>query len=317
MRCGLDQGVARHRDPDRVRRADRGRSAASPQRAVAPKGTRVKRLHSLRSRWSPCCVRSRDQDALRRRSARRTHAHATPIPGSRRRSRRVGRREIGRRYMRTGAGGANQTIRGRPASNPRATMIAAGPAGARLAPAVRAFPESVPFRDSTFDATLADLPPCTIQHDAQQGLQDGKAVVPRQVILSYDAVVELRLLAGQRILPPRSRSSTRSRPATPPRRSPKSSMCAGSRRPWSRRQLHQQLRHVLLESARGLCRSRLSRHLGSGAARRRGTGPRHRALGPADLASGTSGASEHLCLRTLRDNLGTRLIIAGDEVLDR
>jgi SAM-dependent methyltransferase len=56
---------------------------------------------------------------------------------------------------------------------------------------VQAFAESLPFRDSTFDAALAIF---TVHHwrDTKRGLSEIARVARRQVILSYDAVVEER-----------------------------------------------------------------------------------------------------------------------------
>lgn len=67
------------------------------------------------------------------------------------------------------------------------TMIAQRPAGA--APVVRADAESLPFRDGTFDAALATF---TVHHwrDTRRGLEELARVATRQVILSYDAIIE-------------------------------------------------------------------------------------------------------------------------------
>jgi ubiquinone/menaquinone biosynthesis C-methylase UbiE len=75
------------------------------------------------------------------------------------------------------------------AVEPSPTMIAQRPADA--AAVVQAFAESLPFRDSTFDAALAIF---TVHHwrDTKRGLSEIARVARRQVILSYDAVVEER-----------------------------------------------------------------------------------------------------------------------------
>jgi ubiquinone/menaquinone biosynthesis C-methylase UbiE len=73
------------------------------------------------------------------------------------------------------------------AVEPSPTMIAQRPAGS--ASVVRAFAESLPFPDSTFDAALAIF---TVHHwrDTPRGLEEIARVARHQVILSYDAVVE-------------------------------------------------------------------------------------------------------------------------------
>ena len=88
-----------------------------------------------------------------------------------------------------GAGSYEPADRDVTAVEPSPTMIAQRPANA--APVVRAFAESLPFRDSAFDAALAIF---TVHHwrDTQRGLREMARVARRQVILSYDAVVELQ-----------------------------------------------------------------------------------------------------------------------------
>ncbi|MDQ1510223.1 MAG: hypothetical protein QOG50_2067 [Actinomycetota bacterium] len=73
------------------------------------------------------------------------------------------------------------------AVEPSRTMIAQRAAGA--APVVRVFAESLPFRDDSFDAALAIF---TVHHwrDTNHGLRELARVSRRQVILSYDAIVE-------------------------------------------------------------------------------------------------------------------------------
>jgi SAM-dependent methyltransferase len=73
------------------------------------------------------------------------------------------------------------------AVEPSPTMIAQRAEGA--APAVRAFAESLPFRNDSFDAALAIF---TVHHwrDTNRGLRELARVAGRQVILSYDAIVE-------------------------------------------------------------------------------------------------------------------------------
>jgi SAM-dependent methyltransferase len=73
------------------------------------------------------------------------------------------------------------------AVEPSPTMIRQRPPGS--APVVRAYAESLPFRDATFDAALAIF---TVHHwrDTRRGLRELARVARRQVILSYDAVVE-------------------------------------------------------------------------------------------------------------------------------
>jgi SAM-dependent methyltransferase len=73
------------------------------------------------------------------------------------------------------------------AVEPSPTMIGQRPPG--RTPVVRAYAESLPFPDATFDAALAIF---TVHHwrDAERGLRELARVARRQVILSYDAVVE-------------------------------------------------------------------------------------------------------------------------------
>jgi len=73
------------------------------------------------------------------------------------------------------------------AVEPSPTMIAQRAADA--APVVRAFAESLPFRSDSFDAALAIF---TVHHwrDTNRGLEELARVARRQVILSYDAIVE-------------------------------------------------------------------------------------------------------------------------------
>ena len=73
------------------------------------------------------------------------------------------------------------------AVEPSPTMIAQRPIGA--APVVRAWADALPFRDESFDAALAIF---TVHHwrDTRRGLEELRRVARRQVILSYDAIVE-------------------------------------------------------------------------------------------------------------------------------
>ena len=73
------------------------------------------------------------------------------------------------------------------AVEPSPTMIAQR--AARASPVVRAFAESLPFRNHSFDAALAIF---TVHHwrDTNRGLRELARVARRQVILSYDAIVE-------------------------------------------------------------------------------------------------------------------------------
>ena len=73
------------------------------------------------------------------------------------------------------------------AVEPSPTMYQQRPAGA--APVVRASAEALPFADGSFDAALAIF---TVHHwsDMPAGLAELRRVARRQVVLSYDAVVE-------------------------------------------------------------------------------------------------------------------------------
>jgi SAM-dependent methyltransferase len=86
-----------------------------------------------------------------------------------------------------GAGSYEPSDRAVFAVEPSETMIAHRPPGS--APALRAFAEALPFRDDTFDAALAIF---TVHHwrDTRRGLEELARVAARQVILSYDAIVE-------------------------------------------------------------------------------------------------------------------------------
>ena len=66
-------------------------------------------------------------------------------------------------------------------------MYSQRPAGA--APVVRASAEALPFADASFDAALAIF---TVHHwtDTRRGLRELARVAARQVVLSYDAIVE-------------------------------------------------------------------------------------------------------------------------------
>ena len=87
-----------------------------------------------------------------------------------------------------GTGSYEPTDRPVVAVEPSPTMIRQRPAD--LAPVVRAYAEALPFRDATFDTALAIF---TVHHwrDTDGGLRELARVARRQVILSYDAVVEL------------------------------------------------------------------------------------------------------------------------------
>jgi SAM-dependent methyltransferase len=87
-----------------------------------------------------------------------------------------------------GTGSYEPTDRAVVAVEPSPTMIGQRPPGS--APVVRAYAEALPFPDATFDAALAIF---TVHHwrDAKGGLRELGRVAHRQVILSYDAVVEL------------------------------------------------------------------------------------------------------------------------------
>lgn len=73
------------------------------------------------------------------------------------------------------------------AVEPSPTMIRQRPPG--RAPVVRAYAEALPFRDATFDGALAIF---TVHHwrDKLRGLLELARVAKRQVILSYDHIVE-------------------------------------------------------------------------------------------------------------------------------
>jgi SAM-dependent methyltransferase len=73
------------------------------------------------------------------------------------------------------------------AVEPSPTMIRQRPPG--RAPVVRAYAEALPFGDATFDAASAIF---TVHHwrDTQRGLRELARVSRRQVILSFDALVE-------------------------------------------------------------------------------------------------------------------------------
>ena len=207
----------------------------------------------------------------------------------------------------------NQTIATVIAVEPSATMIAQRPAGA--APAVRAFAESLPFRDSTFDAALAIF---TVHHwrDTQQGLREIARVSRRQVILSYDAVVELSFWLVDEYFPEIAQLDAQSTGYTSQAISEVIDVrrvetvmvpadcidgfaaCSGiGPRPMS---------IPRYKPASRVWRGSTSRH-----------GPAAPSASRADLASG-AWDERHGYLRTLRErDFGYRLIIAGDEVLDR
>jgi SAM-dependent methyltransferase len=86
-----------------------------------------------------------------------------------------------------GTGSYEPTDREVVAVEPSPTMISQRAPGA--APAVRAWAEALPFRDESFDAALAIF---TVHHwrDTRRGLEELGRVARRQVILSYDAIVE-------------------------------------------------------------------------------------------------------------------------------
>jgi SAM-dependent methyltransferase len=88
-----------------------------------------------------------------------------------------------------GAGSYEPADRSVVAVEPSPTMIRHRPAGA--ARVVRAFAEALPFPDATFDAALAIF---TVHHwsDAGQGLRELARVARRQVILSFDVLVDDR-----------------------------------------------------------------------------------------------------------------------------
>ena len=94
-----------------------------------------------------------------------------------------------RRVVNIGAGAGSYEPADREvvAVEPSPTMIAQRAADA--APAVRAFAETLPFRGDSFDAALAIF---TVHHwaDTRRGLLELARVARRQVILSYDAIIE-------------------------------------------------------------------------------------------------------------------------------
>lgn len=94
-----------------------------------------------------------------------------------------------RRVVNIGAGTGSYEPNDRTvvAVEPSPTMIAQRSDGS--APVVRAFAETLPFRDASFDAALAIF---TVHHwvDTRRGLLELARVASRQVILSYDADVE-------------------------------------------------------------------------------------------------------------------------------
>ena len=90
-----------------------------------------------------------------------------------------------RRVVNVGAGTGNYepTDREVVAVEPSPTMIAQRAPAA--APVVRAYAEALPFRDSSFDASLAVF---TVHHwpDPERGLAELARVAPRQVFVSFD-----------------------------------------------------------------------------------------------------------------------------------
>jgi SAM-dependent methyltransferase len=86
-----------------------------------------------------------------------------------------------------GAGSYEPADRSVIAVEPSKTMIAQRAAGS--APVVRAWAEYLPFRDGSFDAALAIF---TVHHwrETRRGLEELARVARRQVILSYDAIIE-------------------------------------------------------------------------------------------------------------------------------
>jgi SAM-dependent methyltransferase len=94
-----------------------------------------------------------------------------------------------RRVVNVGAGTGSYepTNREVVAVEPSPTMISQRSPSS--APVLRAFAERLPFRDATFDAALAIF---TVHHwrDTRRGLLELARVARRQVILSYDAMVE-------------------------------------------------------------------------------------------------------------------------------
>jgi SAM-dependent methyltransferase len=86
-----------------------------------------------------------------------------------------------------GTGNYEPVERAVTAVEPSPTMIRQRPPD--RAPVVRAYAEALPFADASFDASLAIF---TVHHwrDTVRGLRELARVARRQVILSYDAVVE-------------------------------------------------------------------------------------------------------------------------------
>jgi len=84
------------------------------------------------------------------------------------------------------------------AVEPSPTMFRQRPTGA--APVVRASAEVLPFADHTFDAALAIF---TVHHwtDIRRGLLELRRVAARQVVLSYDALVEQNFWLVQEYFP--------------------------------------------------------------------------------------------------------------------
>jgi len=93
------------------------------------------------------------------------------------------------RVVNVGAGTGSYEPPGRAvvAVEPSPTMFRQRPPGA--APVVRAAAELLPFADQSFDAALAIF---TVHHwtDIRAGLGELRRVAARQVVLSYDAIVE-------------------------------------------------------------------------------------------------------------------------------
>jgi SAM-dependent methyltransferase len=86
-----------------------------------------------------------------------------------------------------GAGSYESADRDFIAVEPSSTMITQRPPDA--APVLRAWADALPFRDGAFDAALAIF---TVHHwsDTRRGLLEMARVARRQVILTYDAIVE-------------------------------------------------------------------------------------------------------------------------------
>ena len=81
---------------------------------------------------------------------------------------------------------------------PSRTMIDQRPATA--APAIQGVAECMPLRDGAFDAALAIL---TVHHwpDWAAGLRDMQRIAPRQVVLTWDAVIFKRFWLVEEYLP--------------------------------------------------------------------------------------------------------------------